>query len=92
MPRERSVIAWETCEAWTADHAHVSERETFTGIYDANGTPLHRPQQAIGFDPHRWDSKPQPPKMRISHGGRSMGGREHPEGAPCKTCDRKGKR
>jgi hypothetical protein len=32
-------------------------------------------------------NKPQPPPMTISHGGRVMGGSEHPEGAPCPICD-----
>lgn len=45
--------AGSTAEEWV-------EREpdsTFTGLYDADGTPLHRQREPIGYDPHRWAKK-----------------------------------
>ena len=28
---------------------HEQERETWTGLYDANGNKLHRPREPIGY-------------------------------------------
>lgn len=50
--------------AHTAETYHEPDRDTFTGLYDHTGTPLHRQPEPIGYDPHRWVQKPSPPKMQ----------------------------
>lgn len=42
-----------------AQTVHEAERDTFTGLYDANGTPLHRQPQAVGFDLSRVQRTPK---------------------------------
>lgn len=59
-PRASTIDGYE---GRTADHVQVEDRDTFTGLYDHNGVPLHRPQSPIGFDPHRWD-KPKRQRNR----------------------------
>ena len=53
-PRSQDYCGFE---GFTADHAHVEDRDTWTGLYDHNGQELHRPKEPIGFQPHRWDAK-----------------------------------
>lgn len=44
-------------EGDTAQTVHVDEPDTFTGLYNHLGEPLHRPREPIGFQPHRWDNQ-----------------------------------
>ena len=46
---------------------------------------MSEPSEADLRAEHR--AKPQAPPMIISHGGRAMGGPEHPEGERCVLCD-----
>ncbi len=53
-PRQRPLHIIDE-EAYETDdrrvEATVSERPTWTGLYDANGVPLHRPHEPFGFKP-----------------------------------------
>ena len=41
------------------EYIECEPESTFTGLYDHDGTPLHRQREPIGYNPHRW-SKPMP--------------------------------
>lgn len=53
------VVFADYGSAYTAETFHEPDRDTFTGLYDHNGTPLHRQPEPIGYNPHRW-STPMP--------------------------------
>lgn len=53
MPRTRSEY-WEDDTPETAREIHQPDRDTFTGLYDHTGAPLHRTPEPIGFNPNRW--------------------------------------
>lgn len=47
----------------TAREFHHSDRDTWTGLYNHNGEPLHREREPFGFNPNRWnDSMKKTPK------------------------------
>lgn len=52
MPRTRSE--WRDDEPVMTREVHTEERDTFTGLYNAQGEPLHRPSEKFGFQPDRW--------------------------------------
>jgi hypothetical protein len=43
---------------WDAAHTSTEyiepDHDTWTGLYDHNGTPLHRQREPIGYQPNRW--------------------------------------
>jgi len=49
----------------TSEEYIEPDHDTWTGLYDHNGTPLHRQREPIGYDPHRWADKPKPPKKKL---------------------------
>jgi hypothetical protein len=54
MNRTRSEFWDETPE--TAREFHQADRDTFTGLYNHRGEPLHREPEPFGFHPNRWNS------------------------------------
>lgn len=40
----------------TATEVFESDRDTFTGLYDQDGTPLHRMREPIGYQHDRWSN------------------------------------
>jgi len=57
MPKTRNWYSDD--EPLIVREIHHTERDTWTGLYDHHGEPLHRQPEPIGFDPHRWDTKPR---------------------------------
>lgn len=61
------------------DAAHTSteyiepDRGTFTGLYDADGTPLHRFPEPIGYNPHRWSDTVKKSKPMKKSKGKGKG-------------------
>jgi hypothetical protein len=45
---------WECAE--TAKTAIIDDPKTFTGLYNADGVPLHRKTEPFGFNPNRWNT------------------------------------
>lgn len=43
----------------TATEYHEPGADTWTGLYNEHGHPLHRQPEVIGYNPHRW-SNPMP--------------------------------
>jgi hypothetical protein len=60
--------------AHTAEEYIEPDRSTFTGLYDHEGTPLHRQREPIGYNPHRWSANmaesPSQKKTRKTKRGR----------------------
>jgi hypothetical protein len=51
MDRPRSEY-WGDDNPETAREIHTTDRDTFTGLYDHRGAPLHRQPEPFGFHPH----------------------------------------
>lgn len=61
-------------EAHTADTYHETDRNTWTGLYDHNGVPLHRQPEPIGYDPHRWrTTMPDSPNKKKTYKTKKKG-------------------
>lgn len=62
---------WEEPEPTTAREYHQGDRDSFTGLYNHLGEPLHREPEPFGFHPNRWkDSMKKTTKAPKKKGGK----------------------
>lgn len=51
--------------AHTAQEYIEPDQDTWTGLYDHEGTPLHRQREPIGYNPHRWSAPMPSPSQKM---------------------------
>ena len=48
----------------TATEYHEQDADTWTGLYNEHGDPLHKQREAIGYNPHRWSAAMPDPSQK----------------------------
>lgn len=48
----------------TATEYIEPDQDTWTGLYDHEGVPLHREREPIGYNPHRWSNAMPGPNQK----------------------------